>query len=235
MAKEVGLSRNLKVRWMNKAAQLGAEGLSPDEYKAQLHDYLSFEISSPTNLRKTREILMRIWNGPCDETRTTLRTQALQLLEKYPEYDVEIQWCMLLIAYPVFADICKNIGRLSEFSETILLKQLKQKLFDEWGERTTLFHSADKIIATIKEFGVFACEKPGVYTVARREVSKFDVVLFLLRVAMITDGGSYFAFEDLGHFHAMFPFDLLYQKEDIFDSDLFVCNTFNGCSMVSLS
>ena len=61
MAKIVGLSRNLKLQWLNKVVELASSNLTEQEIKDQLNEYLSFEISSPTNLRKTREILMNIW------------------------------------------------------------------------------------------------------------------------------------------------------------------------------
>lgn len=57
MAKIVGLSRNLKLQWLNKVVELASSNLTEQEIKDQLNEYLSFEISSPTNLRKTREIL----------------------------------------------------------------------------------------------------------------------------------------------------------------------------------
>ena len=61
MAKMVGLSRNLKLQWLNKVVELALGELTEQEIKDQLNEYLSFEISSQTNIRKTREILMNIW------------------------------------------------------------------------------------------------------------------------------------------------------------------------------
>ena len=57
MAKMVGLSRNLKLQWLNKVVELVLEGHTEQEIKDQLNEYLSFEIESPINIRKTREIL----------------------------------------------------------------------------------------------------------------------------------------------------------------------------------
>lgn len=64
-----------------------------------------------------------------------------------------------LAAYSVFQDMCRLIGKISEFEETITTKQLKQKLFDEWRERSTLFHSSDKLIATLKALEALDSEK----------------------------------------------------------------------------
>lgn len=160
MAKMVGLSRNLKLQWLNKVVELVLEGLPENDIHDQLNDYLSYEISSPTNIRKTREILMYIWVYD-NQFSAKLKEEALSLIKNYPDYALEIHWCMMLAAYPVFDDMCKLIGKMGEFQDEITLAQVKQKLFDEWGERTTLFHSIDKLIATLKAIDVLVCDKPA--------------------------------------------------------------------------
>ena len=47
MAKMVGLSRNLKLPWLNEVVRLYAEGLEEEQIKKQLNEYLSYEIGSP--------------------------------------------------------------------------------------------------------------------------------------------------------------------------------------------
>ena len=81
MAKMVGLSRNLKLPWLNEVVRLYAEGLEEEQIKKRLNEYLSYEIGSPTVLRKTREILMNIWVYENDYT-DSLRDEALRLLQK---------------------------------------------------------------------------------------------------------------------------------------------------------
>ena len=234
MAKTVGLSRNIKAQWMDIAANLLSEELSEEDYKNELNHYLSFEISSPTNLRKTREILMRIWFYEDDSTTKTLRKDAIILKDKYPDDRLVIYWCMLLITYPVFADLSKMIGRIAEFSDSIKLSQLKQKLFDEWGERTTLYHSTDKIIATMKDLGVIIASSPGNYTVIKHKISKNELIAFLLSVAMIVDKGSYYSFDELNGFETLFPFEYSVSKEHVFMDDHFSVTSFAGDTTISL-
>lgn len=85
MAKIVGLSRNLKLQWLNKVVELASSNLTEQEIKDQLNEYLSFEISSPTNLRKTREILMNIWVYENDIS-NKLREEAISIVRDMPEY-----------------------------------------------------------------------------------------------------------------------------------------------------
>lgn len=95
MAKIVGLSRNLKLQWLNKVVELASSNLTEQEIKDQLNEYLSFELSSPTNLRKTREILMNIWVYENDIS-NKLREEAISIVRDMPEYALVAHWCMMM-------------------------------------------------------------------------------------------------------------------------------------------
>lgn len=234
MAKMVGLSRNLKLQWLNKVVELVLEGHTEQEIKDQLNEYLSFEIESPTNIRKTREILMNIWVYD-NELSPKIKALALELIKAYPEYDLVIHWCMMLAAYPVFVDMCKLIGKMSEFQDEITLAQLKQKLFDEWGERTTLFHSIDKLVATLKAFDVMVCDKPGKYHVNKRRVSNPKIVAFMVYAMMLVDDSGYYTFTDINSSTYLFPFEYQMEKETLFEDDRFAMNNFGGELSISLN
>lgn len=233
MAKTVGLSRNIKMQWLNKAVALLYDNLEETEYKSALNEYLGFEIGSVINIRKTREILMHLWFYKDDET-NDIRELGLSLIRAYPDYALPIHWCMILITYPVFADVCKLIGRISDFQEEITLAQLKQKLFDEWGERTTLFHSTDKIIMTMKDMGVLSCERPGKYHIQKYPISNEQIVNYMLLVAMKVGGNSYYTLPDLTNIGVLFPFEYRVNKEQLITDDHFVINNFGGEITVAL-
>ena len=234
MAKIVGLSRNLKFQWLNKVVELVLEGHTEQEIKDQLNEYLRFEIESPTNIRKTREILMNIWVYD-NELSNKIKATALELIKAYPEYDLVIHWCMMMAAYPVFVDMCKLIGKMSEFQDEITLAQLKQKLFDEWGERTTLFHSIDKLIATLKALDVMVCDKPGKYHVNTHRVGNPKIVAFMVYAMMLVDDSGYYTFTDINSSTYLFPFEYKMEKETLFEDGRFAMNNFGGELSISLS
>lgn len=227
MAKMVGLSRNLKLPWLNEVIRLYAEGLDENQIKEQLNDYLSYEINSPTNMRKTREILMNIWVYKNDYT-DALRGEALRLIRRDSDYSLPVHWCMMLAAYPVFQDMCRLIGKISEFEETITTKQIKQKLFDEWGERSTLYHSSDKLIATLKAMDVLESEKVGVYSIKKHTLSKPEIVNFLLYAMMKIDDAGYYSLLNMENSMYLFPFKYKVSKESIMEDDRFIMGTFGG-------
>ena len=234
MAKMVGLSRTIKLPWLNKAAQLYQEHLPLEEYKAQMNEYLSFEIESAIVLRKTREILMNVWYYDTDPFITDLRKTAIVLLDKYPEEAVPIHWCLMLLSYPVMIDMSKLMGRLYDFSDTITLKQIKQKMFDEWGERATLFHTTDKIIATMKELGVISNVKVGTYTIQKHKIKADAVTAMVIQTALKTNNSSYCNFGELTDFNVMFPFEYTVSKEQLMADERFTLTTFGGEMTVTL-
>lgn len=234
MAKTVGLSRNLKLQWLNKTVELVLDELEEQEIKNQLNEYLRFEIKSPTNLRKTREILMNIWVYE-NEVSKKIKSSALQIIKKHSEYELLIHWCMMMAAYPVFTDACKLMGKLLDFQDEITLNQLKQKLFDEWGERTTLFHSIDKLVATLKGFDVLICDKPGKYHVNIHKVTNPNAIAFMVYVLMLVDNGGYYTFNDISSSKHFFPFDYKLEKQILFEDDRFALNNFGGHLTISLN
>jgi hypothetical protein len=203
------------------------EGFPENEIHDQLNDYLSYEIASPTNVRKTREILMYIWVYE-NQYSAKLKNEALTLIKNYPEYALELHWCMMLAAYPVFDDMCKLIGKMGEFQDEITLAQLKQKLFDEWGERTTLFHSIDKLIATLKAIDVLNCDKPGKYHVTKHKVNNSKVSAFMVYTMMLVDDGGYYSLLDVNNSTYLFPFVYKLEKETILEDSRFSMNNFGG-------
>lgn len=233
MAKMVGLSRTLKLQWLNKVVELVSEDLTESEIKEQLNEYLSFEITSPTNIRKTREILMNIWVYENDFS-DQLKELALTLIRSYPEYAIEIHWCMMLVTYPVFVDMSKLFGKMAEFQDEITLAQLKQKLFDEWGERKTLFHSIDKLMATLKAFEVVSCDKPGKYHINKQKVNNAKVVAFMVYTMMCVDDSGYYSFTDLKSSTYFFPFEYQMEKETLLEDGRFVMNNFGGELSIAL-
>ena len=234
MAKMVGLSRTIKLPWLKKAAQLYQENLPLEEMKAQINEYLSFEIESPIVLRKTREILLNVWFYDTDPFITAMRKEASALLEKYPDEVVPVNWCLLLLAYPVLIDVSRLIGRLSDFGDTFTIKQVKQKIFDEWGERATLFHTMDKIMATMKELGVISNVKVGVYTINKQKIKADMVTAMVIQTALKTEDKGYCNLAELTDFNVMFPFEYTVSKEQLMADERFTVTNFGGELTVAL-
>ena len=233
MAKAFGFTRTIKLSWLDKVVELMFEGLTIIEIKEQLDDYLGFEIKDKTNIGKARNILVKIWVD-VDESNRGIRDTALSLYKKFPDYAIALHWGMMLLAYPIFSDLCRLVGRTNELSDVITLKQIQKKLYDEWGESSTLYYSIQKLMSSLKNIGVLSLEKAGTYKVQSHKIECPDVVDFLLSIFMKIDGGSYYTFNDICSSIYMFPFEYAVSKEQLMLDDRFNVTTFDGQLTVAL-
>jgi hypothetical protein len=234
MAKMIGLSRSLKIEWLNKTVEFIKLNMPEQEIKTALNEYLSFEIASPYTLRKTREILLNIWVRTSKNHRD-IKSLALVLFDKGETEKLVCHWSMMLLAYPVFYDICSLIGRLTSLEDNFTGKQLKTKLFDMWGERTTLFHSTDKIFYTLKSLHVIQTIKPGNFTALKYKVTKAEVIELLVLVHMNLNNNAYCEISDISKAQEFFPFKFNILIELLHNSELFTLNNFGGKVVVSLA
>lgn len=234
MAKLVGLSRAIKVEWLNKTVELIKQGKTEAEIKSDLNEYLSYEITSPTNLRKTREILLAIWVRTPDEYKN-IKTLALKLYETDTKCINKrvAHWCMLLLTYPIFSDVCALIGKLVDIQDTFTTAWLKQKLFDLWGERTTLLHSSDKILQTLRYLGTIENEKVGVYKIISCDVSDDAARSLIALTILAINSKAYYEVSELSQVPQMFPFRYSISFELLHNSALFTLNNFGGRVVVT--
>lgn len=227
MAKMVGYACNIRLSWLNEAVRMLKEDLEEAEYKDKMNEYLSFEIDSPTRLRKTREILMNIWYYPSDEL-DPIRKEARDVLAEYPECSAPIQYLMLCLTYPVFNDVCKIMGRLFEFQDDITNPALKQKLYDAWGERGTLETTTRRITLTLKDMDILRNESKTRYILHRIQIDNDKVLDFVIAQGMRLDGSSYYSYTELEHLRILFPFEYRVKKELLMQDDRYTMSGFGG-------
>lgn len=233
MAKGVGLNQIIKQGWMKKAAELSTEGLSEAEYRKALQEHLAFEIDSPTNLKRARGLLMNIWyqeNG----TASALQKEGRELVAKYPDEMTAIGWCMIPLAYPVFADYAQLMGKMFEFQDVITTTQIKQKMFDQLGERNIIEFATTKVISTMKELGAVRSVQTGKHEAVVSSITQEEIVAFMVKVAMFLGGSSYYAFSSLTEFPFLFPFKYRVTKEQLMEDERFTLSTFDATLSIAL-
>lgn len=233
MAKMVGLNLVIKRGWLKKAVSLLPENLSEADYRKEMDEHLAFEIDSPTNRRKAREIMMRVWYQDSEGVER-LQSRGRELIQKYPDQLTTISWCMIPLAYPVFFDYARLMGKMFEFQDTITTTQIKQKMFDQRGERNLIEATTRKVISTMKNLGAVRSIQIGKHEAITADITQEEILLFMLETAMYLDGSSYYSFSDLGGFPFLFPFKYRTTKEQLMQDGRFTLSTFNATLSVSL-
>lgn len=234
MSKIVGISRNIKLDWLNKVADLAIELNDVKEIKIQLNDYLASYINSPTNLRKTREILMNIWVRSQKDNGALYQLAINSFSKGDLNEKMAVHWCMMLFSYTVFQDIASVIGNLNDRQYDITTNLIKSRIFDKWGERTTLYHSIDKILKTMNDIGYISRKKVGLYEVIITEI-KNDITAKLITatILFLTDK-LYLSLDEIRNNSIMFPFEYIANMNILNDNKIFSIDRFGGKSVISI-
>ena len=235
MAKMVGYACSIKLSWMRKAVELKEAGVNETTFKESMNEYLSYEIDSPTRLRKSREILMNVWfYENKNEQVSNFRKDALVMLKRSPDDEVAIFYTMLCATYPVFTEVSSTMARLFQFKDEITTLELKQKLYDSWGERGTLEATSRRITLTMKELHILSASTRGKYTMTKQQIKSPSVVNFCLYVMMSIEQNTYTTFVELADYRLLFPFEYKVSKEALIEDERFVMSNFGGETPVSI-
>lgn len=232
MAKVIGMNRAIKLEWLNKTAELFRQGHDEKRIRAELQDYLSYEIDSAVNLKNSRTILLQTWVYTPVEHHG-IRREALALVEKGGEAALVGHWSMLLVTYPVFADVCGLIGKLANIQDTFSTAWLKEKLFEIWGERGTLVYSISKTLQTLRNFGVIENVKIGVFRIIKQEVTAQKAIEVLLTAMLLLDEKGYYEIPELSCMPKLFPFIFDVSYEWLHNSEKFSLSNFGGKIVLS--
>ena len=232
MAKKVGFLCPLKTEWLNKTVALVNEGMATANIRDALSDYISFEIKSPDNIRKTREMLMHLWVYPFeDEKANQIRKQALQIIKNGVDDQTVFHWCMLLMYYPVFSDVAGIIGKMLTMQESFSLAWLKGKMAEEWGERSTLLRSVEKVMQTMRQLKVVTSNQ-GIYAANKTTISGDIEIKTILKTILSLNLQAYYEPSELANVPQMFPFDYTVEPELIYGNQDFEIGNFGGNPVV---
>ena len=205
MASEIGILVPLKYDWMEKTVELLKDGLAPLEIKQKLREYLSFEMESPTNIRKTCTELMDTWVHVTDDVRP-IRDYALSIFSEGKCTHALLHWCLLLVRYPVFSDMSGLIGKILLFQDSFTVGWLNKRIKELWGDRNTFKKSTGVILRTMCELGALESVNTGVYSAKRRQIRSDNDLQVLTKTLLNPHMNANYEVQDLTRIPQMFPF-----------------------------
>jgi len=118
--------------------------------------------------------------------------------------------------------------------EEITLSQIKRRIFEIWGERSTLIYSVPKNIKTLRDCGVLEQVKTGVYKVVKHEIKNNDVSCLLLYAVFKTSDKLYHSFSHIDKLKELFPFIIEIGIDDLSLRQMFRLERMGGETVVSI-
>lgn len=235
MLDRIGFDRIVKLNWLNKTVDLYSQEQDFKNVKLALDYYLKDDVGGD-NRRKTINILIRTWVN-VDPSHIAIRDKALELFKNADTYErIAIHWSMLLLAYPIFDNLTAAAGKLLNLQDEFSLSMVRRRIYELWGERSTLQYAIDKMVRSIVDWGaIVGGEKPGEYKrIESMGIKNTEVKLLMVEAYIIASGKSHIQFIEVNKLDEFFPFKLDIGLDNFHSSDKFKLNKMGGEVVISL-
>lgn len=220
----IGFDRKLELEWLDLSAAKAAAGASTEEVKEYLLsalDALAYSGEAPGSARaKTVRVLLRIWGGVGPELKP-LHDRAIKLLPTIPpDQRLALHWAMTIAAYPFFADHAAVFGRLFPLQEMVSTAQIKRRIAEQWGDRSTVMRTSRHVVRTMVAWGVIEDAGKGSYVQAGspRPVAP-EVTQLLLEAVLLDSDQEALPLAKASKHPALFPFEVRLDVQQLRRSD----------------
>jgi len=213
----IGFSVSVRLEWLEQAAALVSLGRSAREVRASLHEIIGEErLADPSKRADSRtrtvSVISALWVEP-PEHLGGLRDRAVALLPTIPTAQhVAVHWGMSMAAYPFFACVAENTGRLLRLQGVAGGGDVFRRVAEQYGERPTTKRATSLTLQTIMQWGVLAAANEERLIEARqfRAVAPVKVgarpAAWLLEAQIRASGRNSASLRDLATSPAVFPF-----------------------------
>ncbi len=210
MDKGIGFNRNIFLPWLDAAAAFCAETDDPAEIRARLEAVVGQDLKGVDARRKTIDILINIWLKSADvapalHAEAVSWFQATQVLSDH----LWLHYGLTLVYYPFFRECVAIIGQFSRHEGVITNKMVKQRLVAERGHLGSLDRSAERLVASLRNWGILTeTDQRHAYAPQRQVLtaSSTDLEAWLLACALRAHPAEELPFADLLHLAELFPF-----------------------------
>ena len=211
---KIGIKHIIRLEWMDKTLDMILAGMSQTEIREELNAYLANKKQSGGTgergeqaYKKAVTNLMHTWCIPDKET-LPFRDALLALAKKTPISDrMPLHWAMISAAYPFWAGVAKQTGRLLNLQDQITKKQIIQRLKEQYGDRETISRYARYVIRSFVAWGILkdASVKGNYLPISHISADQHQTVL-LVESLLLVSPESALALRDVMNSPALFPF-----------------------------
>jgi len=215
--KQIGFSQRIRLEWLQYTANLVLAGNDNTAVNSSLQELLKDKISVGGkavrgNKEKVITILMKIWLNVPGELEA-VRNDGLELLKSLPRKDrIAVHWGMAMAAYPFWAVVAANTGRLLRLQGTAAAAHVQRRVREQYGERETVSRATRRVIRSFIDWDVLSGSKEkGVYSQGHTYViDNPRLISWLIEASLHTRSNGSAAIKNLLDSTSLFPFRLVH-------------------------
>ena len=207
---KIGFDRTIASEWVDVALARVIAGDAPEAARRFLWDFLEGIEAGTTNNSgrgKTLTVLTRLWvSEPAHAT--PLKRAALDVVVSVSGNErIGIHWAMACATHPFFFDVATHVGKLIKLHGHANRSQIKRRMTDDWGDRSTLERTIQHVLKSMTQWGLLRAGKEHGSLIAQSQRTSIEknVGLLLLQAVLLSHGKGLPVTSLIDH-PALFPF-----------------------------
>jgi hypothetical protein len=223
--RRIGFDRTIAAEWLDAAVARVMTGEPPNATRKFLWEFLEGVEPGTTNNSsrgKTLTVLTRIWVSVPIQAEP-LKQAALQCVTSASgENRIGVHWAMVAATHPFFFDVATHVGKLIKLNGQANRSQIKRRLTETWGDRSTLERTIQHVLRSMGQWGLLrAGEEHGSIVGPARRIRVNDQVAQLLLHSVLLGHGKGLPFSHLIDHPALFAFALHVTAQDLMLNSIF--------------
>jgi len=208
----IGFDRTIHIEWLDIAVARVSRGEPSSEVRKVLWDFLEDLVPGNNNSSgrgKTLTVLTRIWLMVPEQVEP-LRDRALRsLTAANSENRVAVHWAMVVATHPFFFDVATHVGKLLALHGQANRSQIKRRMTESWGDRSTLERTIQHVLKSMVQWGVLrpGAEKGSLVTTGNQIQVSEEIAEVLVHGVVLGQGRGMSLSQLVSH-PAIFPFKL---------------------------
>lgn len=205
----VGFDRFIDFEWCEFALDLATRSsMKKQDQIIELKTYLSNFIDGNDSIRKTANVLTRLWLDT-DLIRSELKNEAIQIHKKGNKVDnVALHWGMSLAVFPLFKDTAAQVGRLCSIQKFFNRNEIHSRLLENYSNVGTLPRSVNRILQSMINWQTLEKVDKKKYTSKSLRIANDEIEKWLLEVTINSSIHKRILFNDLFHLPELYPYRL---------------------------
>lgn len=216
----VGFDRFIALEWANYALELASRRDNNKEKMPLLKNYLSQSITGKDAVRKTANLLTRLWLEP-DEKFDQFRKDAYLLAINTRKSDyVFFQWGMMQMVFPLFRETCLQIGRLAALQTGISRQAIKSRVTEKYSNQETVSRSVDNIFQTLIDWGLILKTTKQNYVISSHTSNDLQAKRWLLEAVVYSLPSKRILLSDFYRLPFLFPFEFNGEVQNLVNNSI---------------
>lgn len=161
----VGFNRKIDLIWLDTVAGWAAAGLSEGEIAQGFSNLLATVDQGKETNRKIKDILSGIWLQRTGDL-PGFHEAGLTLYRTLPaSARLALHWGRCIVAYPFFAYIATQVGRLYRLQGDVTAGEVKRRVIEQYGDSDWVKRSLRYVIQSMHDWQVLHSKSVGAYVV----------------------------------------------------------------------